>query len=145
MALKVACGIDVGIDTRRLSAVSRLVGKASNRDVPAWKAVVGERVFSHESGLHTDGVLKNPLNYEGFPPEEVGLTRHIVVGKHSGTNGIVESYRQIGIPISREEAQQLIARVRSTAQRLKGPLGAKDLLRLHEGISGLTPCSLVAA
>ena len=136
MALKVACGIDVGIDTRRLFGVSRLVGQASNRAVPAWKAVVGERVFSHESGLHTDGVLKNPTNYEGFPPEEVGLTRHIVAGKHSGTNGIVESYRQIGIPVSREEARQLIAKVRSTAQRLKGPLETKDLLFLHDGMSG---------
>lgn len=136
MALKVACGIDVGIDTRRLFAVSRLVGQASNRDVPAWKAVVGERVFSHESGLHTDGVLKNPANYEGFTPEEVGLSRHIVAGKHSGTNGIVESYRQIGIPLSREEAKRMIAKVRSTAQRLKGPLEAKDLLYLHQGMSG---------
>ena len=135
MALKVACGIDVGIDTRRLFAVSRLVGQASNRTVPAWKAVVGERVFSHESGLHTDGVLKNPANYEGFPPEEVGITRHIVAGKHSGTNGIVESYRQIGIPVSRAEARQLMAKVRSTAQRLKGPLERKDLLMLHEGLS----------
>jgi homocitrate synthase NifV len=136
MALKVACGIDVGIDTRRLFAVSRLVGQASNREVPAWKAVVGERVFSHESGLHTDGVLKNPTNYEGFPPEEVGLVRHIVAGKHSGTNGIVESYRQIGIPISREEAKSLIAKVRSTAQRLKGPLDSNELLCLHERLVG---------
>jgi len=135
MALKVACGIDVGIDTRRLHEVSRVVGRASNREVPAWKAVVGEKVFSHESGLHADGVLKDPSNYEGFPPEEVGLTRHIVAGKHSGTNGIVESYRLIGIPLSREEARQLMAKVRSTAQRIKGPLAAKDLLKLHKGMS----------
>jgi len=145
MALKVACGIDVGVDTHRLSAVSRLVGKASNRDVPAWKAVVGERVFSHESGLHTDGVLKNPANYEGFPPEAVGLTRHIVAGKHSGTNGIVESYRQIGIRVSREEAQLLMATVRSTAQRLKRPLGAQELRSLHQGLVGLASCRLSAA
>ncbi|MBJ6726248.1 homocitrate synthase [Geomesophilobacter sediminis] len=139
MALKVACGVDLGIDTRRLSSVSRMVGKASNRDVPAWKAVVGEKVFSHESGLHADGVLKNPSNYEGFRPEEVGLKRHIVAGKHSGTNGIVESYRQIGIPLSREEANLLIARVRSTAQKLKRPLEKSELLSLHEtlGCRGL--------
>jgi homocitrate synthase NifV len=135
MALKVACGIDVGIDTRRLAAVSRLVGQASNRTVPAWKAVVGEKVFSHESGLHTDGVLKDPHNYEGFPPEEVGLSRYIVAGKHSGTNGIVESYRQIGIPVSREEAQRLISKVRSTAQKLKGPLGPKELMSLHQRLT----------
>lgn len=135
MALKVACGIDVGIDTRRLSAISRLVGKASNRGVPAWKAVVGERVFSHESGLHADGVLKNPANYEGFPPEEVGLSRHIVAGKHSGTKGIVECYRQIGIPLSAEEAQKLMDRVRSASQLIKGPLKPKDLMRLHETLT----------
>jgi homocitrate synthase NifV len=135
MALKVACGIDSGIDTRKLRAVSRLVGQASNREVPAWKAVVGERVFSHESGLHTDGVLKNPANYEGFTPEEVGLSRHIVVGKHSGTNGIVESYRELGIAVSREEARKLIAKVRTMAQSLKGPLEPKDLLRLHESLT----------
>ncbi|QWV95356.1 homocitrate synthase [Geomonas oryzisoli] len=135
MALKVACGIDVGIDTRRFRAVSKLVGRASNREVPAWKAVVGEKVFSHESGLHADGVLKDPRNYELFPPEEVGLTRHIVAGKHSGTNGIVESYRQIGIPVSRDEAQELMALVRSTAQRIKGPLAPKDLIKLHQARS----------
>ncbi|GAW67113.1 trans-homoaconitate synthase [Geoanaerobacter pelophilus] len=135
MALKVACGIDVGIDTRRLAAISRLVGKASNRGVPAWKAVVGERVFSHESGVHTDGVLKNPANYEVFPPEEVGLSRHIVAGKHSGTNGIVECYRQIGIPLSIEEAQKLMARVRSASQLIKGPLQPQDLIRLHETLT----------
>jgi homocitrate synthase NifV len=132
MALKVACGIDTGIDTRRFQSVSRLVGRASNREVPPWKAVVGERVFSHESGLHADGVLKDPKNYEGFTPEEVGLKRHIVAGKHSGTDGIVESYRQIGIPISREEAQELMDKVRSTAQRIKGPLAPMDLLKLHK-------------
>jgi homocitrate synthase NifV len=137
MALKVACGIDVGIDTRRLASLSRLVGQASNRTVPAWKAVVGERVFAHESGLHTDGVLKNPMNYEGFSPEEVGLTRHIVAGKHSGANGIVESYRQIGIPVTREEARLLMSKVRSTAQKLKGPLGAKELLTLRESLGGI--------
>ncbi|BCG46399.1 Homocitrate synthase [Citrifermentans bremense] len=135
MALKVACGIDVGIDTRRLSAISRLVGKASNRGVPAWKAVVGERVFSHESGVHADGVLKNPAIYEVFPPEEVGLSRHIVAGKHSGTNGIVECYRQIGIPLSIEEAQKLMARVRSASQLIKGPLQPQDLIRLHETLT----------
>ncbi|UFS70292.1 homocitrate synthase [Geomonas sp. RF6] len=133
MALKVASGIDAGIDTRRLSAISRMVGKASNREVPVWKAVVGERVFAHESGVHADGVLKNPANYELFPPEAVGLKRHIVAGKHSGTSGIVESYRQLGIPLSREEAQHLMAKVRCTAQRLKRPLEAHDLIRLHRG------------
>src|SRR6266581_1227527 len=97
MALKHACGIDTGIATHRFVELSRFVGKASQRPVPEWKAVVGERVFSHESGLHADGVLKNPRNYEGFDPAEVGLSRFIVVGKHSGSHGLAYRLAALGI------------------------------------------------
>lgn len=133
MALKLSCGIDPGIDTHRFVEISRFVGAASRRPVPAWKAVVGERVFSHESGLHADGVLKDPKNYEGFDPAEVGLKRFLVVGKHSGGSGLIERYRELGVDLSREDASLLIEKVRATAQRLKRPLNDQDLLRLHEG------------
>jgi len=72
MGLKHACGIDIGINTHRFRELSLVVAKASRRDLPAWKPVVGKRVFAHESGLHADGVLKDPCNYEGFDPAEVG-------------------------------------------------------------------------
>ena len=132
MGLKHACGINPGIDTHRFVEISRFVGKASHRPVPEWKAVVGERVFSHESGLHADGVLKNPRNYEGFDPAEVGLSRHMVVGKHSGTSGLVERYKTMGIVIDRKDAVCLMERVRSIAQRMKRPLSDKDLHRLYK-------------
>ncbi|GAB7027356.1 homocitrate synthase [Geotalea toluenoxydans] len=131
MALKLAWGIELGIETKQFHQVSKLVGCASKRPVPPWKAVVGERVFSHESGLHTDGVIKDPANYEGFNPEEVGLRRHLVVGKHSGASGLMERYRSMGIDMSREEAKVLLCRVRSTAQRNKQALTDKDLSRLY--------------
>ena len=131
MALRHACGIEAGVDTHRFRQLSLLVAKASRRPVPEWKAVVGERVFSHESGLHADGVVKDPRNYEGFDPGEVGLTRHFVVGKHSGASGIVERYRQMGIPVSRSEASVLVDPVREAAQRLKRPLSDADLRSLH--------------
>jgi len=132
MALKHACGIDPGIDTHRFVELSRFVARASHRPVPDWKAVVGERVFSHESGLHADGVIKDPKNYEGFDPAEVGLRRHLVVGKHSGTSGLVERYRELGIVISRKEAVCLMEQVRAIAQRMKRPLSDRELRRLHK-------------
>ena len=52
--------------------------------IPKNKAVVGENVFAHESGIHTDGVLKNPFTYEPFPPELVGAKRHFIIGPTSG-------------------------------------------------------------
>jgi len=130
MALKHACGCDTGIDTRQLVAASRLVGRASRRPVPAWKAVVGERVFSHESGLHTDGVLKDPRIYEGFDPTEVGLNRQLVVGKHSGRHLLLYRLAELGVDVDRERAADLLLEVRRLAQRRKRPLTDGELLAL---------------
>ena len=130
MALKHACGVDPGIDTRQFVEVSRFVGQASCRPVPEWKAVVGERVFSHESGLHADGVLKNPNNYEGFSPEEVGLSRYMVLGKHSGSHGLIHRLEALGIELGRLEANLLMDQVRSISQRNKRPLTDAELLVL---------------
>lgn len=131
MGLRVACGVDTGIDARRFRELSRLVGKASNRPVPPWKAVVGERVFAHESGIHADGVLKNPKNYEGFDPADVGLRRHLVVGKHSGTSGLIERYRSLGIVLEKEHANRLLRRVRALSGQVKRPLSDRELHRLY--------------
>lgn len=130
MALKQACGRDPGIDTRRFVELSRLVGQASCRPVPEWKAVVGERVFAHESGLHADGVLKDPGNYEGFDPAAVGLDRQIVLGKHSGTHGLLHRLAALGILLPPADLPPLMARVRCRSQQLKRPLGDDDLLAL---------------
>jgi homocitrate synthase NifV len=141
MGLKYACGIDLGITTHRFQEISRFVAKASRRPVPNWKAVVGKRVFSHEAGLHTDGILKNPANYEGFDPAEVGLSRYLVVGKHSGSSGLIERYRTLGIDMNKQEADCLLSLVRQKAQKAKRPLEDQDLLHIYRS-SG---CHLRAA
>ena len=132
MALKHACHVDVPIDTGRFVELSKLVGQASCRPVPEWKAIVGEKVFSHESGLHADGVLKYPGNYEGYDPAEVGLSRHMVIGKHSGRHGLQDRLRGLGIELDLLEADSFLARVRNIAQRRKRPLSDHDLLRLYD-------------
>ncbi len=132
MALKHACGIDLGMDTGRFVALSKLVGQASSRPVPEWKAVVGEKVFSHESGLHADGVLKFPGNYEGYDPAEVGLERHLVIGKHSGTHGLLERLARLGINPGRNELDVMLDQVRSLAQRIKRPLSDAELVNLAQ-------------
>mgnify|MGYP001826647211 FL=1 len=132
MALKHACHIDLPIATGRFVELSKLVGEASCRPVPEWKAVVGEKVFSHESGLHADGVIKYPGNYEGFDPAEVGLSRHMVIGKHSGRHGLQDRLRSLGIHLELLEADIFLAKVRNIAQLKKCPLSDKDLVRLYD-------------
>ncbi len=131
MGLKHACSIDTGIDTHRFRELSLLVARASRRELPAWKPVVGERVFAHESGLHADGVLKDPHNYEGFDPTEVGLTRQIVVGKHSGASGLIERYRTLGILLSRDNAGLLLPVIRHEALRRKRDLKDPELMHIY--------------
>jgi homocitrate synthase NifV len=131
MALKLACGIDPGIETHRFHEISRFVGTASGRPVPDWKPVVGKKVFSHESGIHADGVIKNPGNYEGFDPAEVGLSRYLVLGKHSGAGGLIARYSELGITVSRDEAASLVERVRAKAQQVRRPLKDRELRSIY--------------
>jgi homocitrate synthase NifV len=131
MGLKHACGIETGIDTHRFREMSLFVAKASDRPLSVSKPVVGSRVFAHESGLHADGVIKDPHNYEGFDPAEVGLTRSIVVGKHSGTGGLIERYRSMGIAVSRKQADTLLGLTRSMSCRRKRDLTNCELMGIY--------------
>jgi homocitrate synthase NifV len=132
MALRHACNIELPIESCRFVELSKLVGQASCRPVPEWKAIVGEKVFSHESGLHADGVLKYPGNYEGYDPAEVGLSRHMVIGKHSGRHGLQDRLRELDIDLEPCETDAFLARVRNIAQGKKRPLSDNDLVRLYD-------------
>jgi homocitrate synthase NifV len=131
MGLKHACGRETGIDTHRFREMSLFVAKASHRPLSVSKPVVGERVFAHESGLHADGVIKDPHNYEGFDPAEVGLTRSIVIGKHSGTGGLIERYRSMGVALDRAHAEPLLERTRAMSCRRKRDLTNCELMAIY--------------
>lgn len=131
MALKYTMGIDLDCNTKILREVAEYVARASARSVPVWKAIVGYNVFAHESGIHADGVLKDPRTYEAFTPEEVGLERQILIGKHSGTHSLIVKFREYGIELSPEEAQGLLPEVRRLSVELKRALFDKELMTLY--------------
>jgi homocitrate synthase NifV len=133
MGLKHACGVETGIDTHRFREMSLFVAKASHRPLSVSKPVVGERVYAHESGLHADGVIKDPHNYEGFDPAEVGMSRSIVVGKHSGTGGLIERYRCMGVIVGRKQAEPLLEQTRAMSSRRKRDLTNGELMAIYLG------------
>ncbi|WP_240985768.1 homocitrate synthase [Acididesulfobacillus acetoxydans] len=132
MALKVLWEADLNFATTRFREVSEYVARASGRQLPVWKAIVGTNMFAHESGIHADGALKNPLTYEVFKPEDVGLERQIVIGKHSGTAAIKAKFSEYGKEISDEEAEELLKRVRAMAVDMKRSLFDKELVYIFE-------------
>src|SRR5450830_872621 len=124
-----------GIDTRALLGISRLVERASGRSVAFNKSIVGEAVFTHESGIHIDGLLKNASTYESFDPAELGRQRRTVLGKHSGAHAVRQAYSALGVEVEDGPmANHLLARVREHAVRVKREPNAADLVRfLSEG------------
>lgn len=135
MALKYLLDTDLNFNTGRFVEVSEFVARASGRSVPAWKAIVGSNMFAHESGIHADGMLKNPLTYEAFKPEDVGSERQIVIGKHSGTASIKAKFlKEYGKEISNDEAEELLKRVRSFAVDMKRSLFDKELMYIYEDL-----------
>jgi homocitrate synthase NifV len=136
MALKYLHGVDPGIDTARFREVAEYVAGASQRAIPIWKAIIGTNVFAHESGIHADGILKNPTNYEAFSPEAVGLERQMIIGKHSGSKALIHKFdSEFGIELDTETASRLLERVRATAVELKRPLFDKELMLLYNELA----------
>ena len=132
MALRYLENIELGIETSKFREIAEYVAKASSRAVPIWKAIVGTNVFAHESGIHTDGVIKNPKNYEVFNPAEVGLTRQIVVGKHSGSHTILHKFKEYDIELTDKESNDILAMTRSMSVDLKRPLFDKELMYIYK-------------
>lgn len=137
MALLHINGVDIGVQTNRLRHLAEYVAAASGRTVPIWKAIVGVNVFAHESGIHADGVIKNPKNYETFAPEDVGLTRQLIVGKHSGTATLRHKFVEFGIELTDEDAAGLLALTRVRAIQLKRALFDKELMLLFNEYKGV--------
>lgn len=132
MALKHLYDIDLNFKTEMFREVAEYVARASGRELHVSKAIVGSNMFAHESGIHADGAIKNPKTYEAFQPEEVGLERQIVIGKHSGSASLRMKFAEYGIDLSKEEAEELLPKIRSASVSLKRSLFDKELVYIYE-------------
>lgn len=132
MALKYISKVDLGLKTKRFRELSEYVANASARSIPVWKPIVGANVFAHESGIHADGVIKNPLNYEAFTPEEVGLERQLVIGKHSGSRSIQKKFQEFAIELDEDESREILRLSRKLAVELKRGLFEKELMYVYK-------------
>lgn len=143
VALEQLYGISTGVATEGLRPVSRLVARASGRRVAHQKSIVGRGVFTHEAGIHVDGLLKDVLNYQGISPESLGRRHQIVLGKHSGSRAVTKVFADLGITLEPGEAETLLERVRAFAESHKRPPRRKDLLSLR-GTAWPLPPKLLA-
>ena len=131
MGLRHLYGIECAIDTQQFPQISNRVAMASGRPVPVNKSIVGEGVFTHEAGIHVDGLMKNLRNYEGFSPSEVGREHRTVLGKHSGSHSVMNAYARIGLTLTDLEAHSLLSMIRIHAVLTKRIPSTDDLKRFY--------------
>ncbi|WP_035382690.1 homocitrate synthase [Ferriphaselus sp. R-1] len=136
LGLKKLYNFDTGLDLTHFPALSQAVAAASGRPVGWQKSLVGEGVFTHEAGIHVDGLLKDPDTYQGFDPGEVGRSRKLVLGKHSGTHGVIAAYATMGLNLSQAEARALLPDIRNFAERAKRSPADQELLFMYQRYIG---------
>ncbi|MBK8815123.1 MAG: homocitrate synthase [Methylococcaceae bacterium] len=112
VGLKQLYGIDTGVDLQHFTSLSNQVAAASGDTIGSRKSLIGRDVFSHEAGIHVDGLLKDINNYQGVDPGLVGRQHQLVLGKHSGSRGVMQAYHAIGITINRPQANRLLPIIR---------------------------------
>jgi homocitrate synthase NifV len=125
---------ETGIVLTELRNVAALVSTAARRPIPLNKSIVGEHVFTHESGIHVDGLLKDPRTYESFDPSMLGRVRTIVIGKHSGSAAVTAMLRQLRLPVSVEELGEIVSCVRAHAVDHKGPVSGEALTSIWRDV-----------
>jgi D-citramalate synthase len=123
------------VELDRLYELAKLVSDATGVPLPPNKAVVGENAFTHESGIHTDGTLKDEAMYEPYPPETVGRERRLVVGKHAGRAGVQAALAEHGVELDDEDLSAVVSRVKELGERDKRVTDS-DLLAIAEDVSG---------
>ena len=106
VALRQLYGRETGVVLSELGNVADVVAAAAARTIPLNKAIVGDHVFTHESGIHVDGLLKDQRTYQSLDPVLFGRSNRIVIGKHSGLSAITSLLSDLHLPASADELQR---------------------------------------
>jgi len=134
IALDHGYGIET-MDLEKVYELAQLVANKTGVPLPPNKAVVGQNAFTHESGIHTDGTLKDDAMYEPYPPEKVGRQRRLALGKHAGRAGVAAALAEHDVEVTDEQLADVVSRVKEIGDRGKRVTDA-DLLRIAEEVSG---------
>lgn len=129
MALQCLYKKEHNINTKLLYETSKSVSNIMGIAVQANKAIIGENAFGHESGIHTHGILNNPLTYEPIDPDMVGRKRWLQAGKHAGAHGIRAMLEDFGIVCTDEQLHKIVEKQKNLADKGKS-ISTAELLSI---------------
>ncbi|MCC8955574.1 homocitrate synthase [Bradyrhizobium sp. Pear77] len=136
VALKQLYRYETGIILSELENVAAVVAAAAARAIPLNKAIVGEHVFTHESGIHVDGLLKDQRTYQSLDPVLLGRRNRFVIGKHSGLSAITALLNELQLVASADQARQILSQVRKHAIEHKLPVERETVATIWRDVCG---------
>ncbi|MDD1718915.1 MAG: 2-isopropylmalate synthase, partial [Methanoregulaceae archaeon] len=136
MSLEILYGYRTGIVTEDIYHVSTLVSRLTGVALPVNKAIVGEMAFTHESGVHAHGVLREPSTYESVRPELIGRRRRIVLGKHSGSASVEAALNEMNYHAGEAQLTEIVRRIKEIGDRGKRITDA-DLMAVADAVLGI--------
>jgi D-citramalate synthase len=136
MALEVLYNVRTGIRIGEIYHLATLVSRLTKVPLPTNKAIVGEMAFTHESGIHAHGVLRDSRTYEPIRPEMIGRRRRIVLGKHSGTASVEAALQELSYRADKRQVAEIVSRIKKLGDEGKRVTDA-DLMAIAETVLGL--------
>jgi D-citramalate synthase len=117
MALEILYNYRTGITTQDIYPLAVVVSRLTGVPLPTNKAIVGEMAFTHESGIHAHGVLKEPSTYEPVPPETIGRKRRIMLGKHSGSASVEAALSELHYHPDVKQLKEILGRIKDLGDK----------------------------
>jgi D-citramalate synthase len=133
MALEILYGCTTRIKKEEIYQLSTLVSRYTGVPLPVNKAIVGEMAFTHESGIHAHGVIREPSTYESVKPEMVGRKRRIVLGKHSGTASVETALHEMNYVADENQVKEIVKRIKKLGDEGKRVTDA-DLMAVADAV-----------
>ena len=118
-----------------LVELSSYLEKVSGFFLAPNKPITGQNAFSHKSGVHTNGILKDPRTYEPFDPSLLGRERKIVIDKYTGKSAVAARLNEYGIEVSAAEQEVIVTRIKNIGDQRKQLFDA-DILEIAEQVTG---------
>ena len=133
MSLEILYNYRTGIKTEEIYHLASLVSRLTGVPLPVNKSIVGEMAFTHESGIHAHGVIREPSTYESIKPEMIGRKRRIVLGKHSGSASVESALHEKNYKTDEHQLKEIVKRIKQLGDEGKRVTDA-DLMAIADAV-----------
>jgi homocitrate synthase NifV len=123
--------VNTGVNIAGLKSLADTLQIALGLELWPWKPVLGKNNYTHESGIHIDGLLKDPENYEIFSPEIFGIRRKFVLGKHSGKHAVEYYCKTLGLETSEINLEYLTNMIKEKTIAKKDTLTVDEIREIY--------------